>query len=75
MHYEDLPTGNFFPGHCDIVVATRANAVDVVGGNVDNSVAMKQVPAGPDGRLADATGRVLDPEQNWFVVLRVLYNQ
>lgn len=72
--YEDLPAGHF-PGHCDIVVARRQGSLDVVGGNVDNAVSLKHVPIGPDGRLTDATGKVIDPDYPWFVVLRVAYQR
>jgi hypothetical protein len=65
--YEELPDGHF-PGHCDIVVAQRPGSLDVIGGNVDNQVAMKHVPIGPSG-LVD------DPDYPWFVVLRVAYQR
>lgn len=67
VRFEDLPAGHF-PGHCDIVVAQRPGSLDVVGGNVDNAVAMKHVPVGP-------TGTVADPDYPWFVVLRVAYQR
>lgn len=65
--YQDLPAGHF-PGHCDIVVAQHPGSLDVIGGNVDNTVAMKHVPVGP-------TGLVTDPDYPWFVVLRVAYQR
>jgi hypothetical protein len=74
VRYDDLPTGRF-PGHCDIVVSTKGSSLDVIGGNVDNSVSLKHVPATPDGRLADASGAVVDPDHGWFVVLRVAYDR
>jgi len=72
VRFEDLPTGRF-PSHCDIVVALRSSALDVIGGNVDNSVSMKQVPVTADGRLANPDGTVVDPDHPWFVVIRVGY--
>src|SRR5437763_5247113 len=42
VSYAELPTGRF-PGHCDIVVAIRPGTLEVIGGNVDNSVAMKRI--------------------------------
>jgi hypothetical protein len=72
VRFDDLPAGRF-PSHCDIVVATRAGALEVIGGNVDNSVSMKQVPVTPDGRLANPDGTVVDPDHPWFVVIRVEY--
>jgi hypothetical protein len=74
VHFEDLPAGHF-PGHCDIVVARRPGALDVIGGNVDNAVALKHVPVGGDGRLIGPTGAVLDPDYPWFVALRVDYQR
>ena len=69
VRFEDLPTGPF-PGHCDIVVAQRPGSlpgtIDVIGGNVDNAVALKHVPVGP-------AGLVNDPDYPYFVVLRVAY--
>ena len=65
--FAELPAGHF-PGHCDIVVAQRPGSLDVIGGNVDNTVAMKHVPVGP-------TGLVDDPQYPWFVVLRVDYQR
>jgi len=67
VRFEDLPAGHF-PGHCDIVVALRSGSLDVIGGNVDNTVAMKHVRVGP-------TGLVTDPDYPWFVVLRVAYQR
>jgi Uncharacterized protein conserved in bacteria (DUF2272) len=72
--FDQLPTGRF-AGHCDIVVGRKPGQLDVVGGNVDNAVAMKYVPVTPDGRLAGPDGVVLDPNYHWFVVLKVLYQR
>jgi len=69
VRFEDLPAGPF-PGHCDIVVAQRPGSlpgtIDVIGGNVDNAVALKHVPVDP-------SGHVNDPDYPYFVVLRVAY--
>ena len=67
VRFEDLPAGQF-PGHCDIVVAQHPGSLDVIGGNVDNSVAMKHVPV-------SSAGLVNDPDYAWFVVLRVAYQR
>jgi hypothetical protein len=71
--FADLPTPAPFPGHCDIVVATHAGLIDVIGGNVANAVAMKHVPTTADGKLAGPDGVVLDSNYPWFVVLHVRY--
>jgi Uncharacterized protein conserved in bacteria (DUF2272) len=72
--YDDLPTGRF-AGHCDFVVAIKPGELEVIGGNVDNAVAMKRIPATTDGHLAGPDGIVLDPDHNYFVVLRVEYER
>ncbi len=74
VRFEDLPAG-LFPGHCDIVVARNSGALDVIGGNVDNAVAMKRVPVGADGRLVGPSGAVVDPDYPWFVALSVNYQR
>jgi hypothetical protein len=66
--FQDLPTPSHFPGHCDIVVARHPGSLDVIGGNVDNTVVMKHVPTGPNGL-------VTDKDYPWFVVLRVAYQR
>jgi hypothetical protein len=73
VRFDDLPAGHF-PGHCDIVVARRPGTLDVIGGNVDNSVSMKHVPTTVEGRLARSDGSIVDPDYPWFVVIRVLYD-
>jgi len=72
--YDELPAGQF-PGHCDIVVAQHPGALDVIGGNVDNAVALKHVPVAPDGRMVGPAGAVIDTDYPWFVVLRVAYQR
>jgi Uncharacterized protein conserved in bacteria (DUF2272) len=72
--FEELPTSRF-AGHCDIVVEIKAGQLNVIGGNVDNAVAMKYVPVTADGRLAGPDGIVVDPDHHWFVVLKVLYKR
>jgi hypothetical protein len=72
--YEELPAG-LFPSHCDIVVARQPASLDVIGGNVDNSVSMKHVPVAADGRMVGPTGSVVDADYPWFVVLRVAYRR
>jgi hypothetical protein len=66
MAFKDLPTTGFFPSHCGIVTGGGPGRVDVVGGNVDDSVMMQPLHATAQGLLSD------NPE-NWFVVVKVLY--
>jgi hypothetical protein len=72
--FDQLPAGRF-PGHCDIVVDIKRGLLSVIGGNVDDAVAMKYVPTTIDGHLAGPDGVVLDPNYHWFVVLKVLYQR
>jgi hypothetical protein len=47
----------------------------VIGGNVDNAVALKHVPVGADGRLVGPGGTPIDSDYPWFVVLRIDYQR
>jgi hypothetical protein len=73
IRYDDLPTGRF-PSHCDIVVTSRPGLLEVIGGNVDDSVSMKRIPTTADGRLVNPGGSVVDPDHPWFIVIRVNYD-
>jgi hypothetical protein len=74
LTFDDLPTQDRFPSHCDIVVAHQGEAISVIGGNVDDAVTMKHVPVTPDGKLATPDGTVLDTRYTWLTVLRVNYS-
>jgi hypothetical protein len=72
LTYDDLPAG-FFPAHCAIVVDTAVpGEISVIGGNVDDAVALTHLPVTPDGKLAGPDGIVLDTRYPWLVVLRLL---
>ncbi len=73
MRYRNLPSDGFFPAHCAIVAGGRPGALDVIGGNVDDAVALTHVPVTASGMLDRPDGGIVDPRYNWFVVLRVLY--
>ena len=60
--------------HCDLVVGKEDGELTVIGGNVDDAVAMKHVPVTAEGKLGPASGS-LDDRFPWFVVLRVLYER
>jgi hypothetical protein len=62
-----------FPSHCAIVVEATPGQISVIGGNVDDAVALTHVPTTPDGKLADSNG-VVDQRYPWFVVIRVIYD-
>jgi len=70
IRFDDLPAGKF-ASHCDIIVGTGPGMLEVIGGNVENSVSLRHIPVAPDGRLVGPDGRVVDPNHPWFVVLRL----
>ena len=73
LRFDDLPTAELFPGHCDIVVDTaRPGVIGVIGGNIGDAVTMRHIPVTASGHLARPDGVVLDPGQAWFAVLRVI---
>ena len=51
-----------YPSHTDLVVAVRPGEIDVIGGNVQDSVTMKTL-------ATDAKGYLADTNQHWFAVL------
>lgn len=55
-------TGDY-PSHSDIVVAARPGEVDVIGGNVRDSVTKKTL-------ALNAAGQLADKNHPWFVVLK-----
>ncbi|MBC7799949.1 MAG: DUF2272 domain-containing protein [Gemmatimonadaceae bacterium] len=74
LRYDDLPAPRFF-AHCDLVVAAEPGRLAVVGGNVVAGVTMRNVPTTDAGMLAGPDGRLVDSRFNWFVVIRVLYDE
>ena len=52
-----------YTSHTDLVVAKRPGEIDVIGGNVRDSVTKKTLAISPTGHLADT-------EHFWFVVLK-----
>lgn len=73
--YADLPTHGYFPAHCAIVVAATPQGLSVIGGNVDDTVALTHVPLTARGTLLHRDGTIVDPRYDWFVALRVLYRR
>jgi hypothetical protein len=73
LRYDDLPAASLFPSHCDIVVDTsKPGTIVVIGGNIADAVTLRNIPVTAGGRLARPDGVVLDQDQAWFAVLRVL---
>jgi hypothetical protein len=75
MKYADLPSKGFFPSHCAIVVRQRPSMLSVIGGNVDDTVALTHVPTTARNTLQHRDGRIVDPRYDWFVALKVLYRR
>jgi hypothetical protein len=51
-----------YKSHCDIVVAKRPNEIEVIGGNVNQSVSKKV--------LKTMAGRVIDDNNDWFAIIK-----
>jgi len=51
-----------YPSHTDLVVAVRPGEIDVIGGNVQDSVTLKSLRTDPQGLL-------IDKHYRWFVVM------
>lgn len=69
VRFNDLPTRDFFPGHCAIVVARQDNMLSAVGGNDEDAVTMDHLSITADGRLF-SLGRALE----WPIVIEVRYD-
>lgn len=66
LRFADLPIAPF-AGHCDIAIGRDGEGLAVIGGNLQDAVALKRLPLEPDGRLAMLADRP------WLTVLRVAY--
>jgi hypothetical protein len=66
MVFTDLPTTKPFPAHCSIVVQIAPGVDSIIGGNVDDAVTMEHL-------TTNAQGLLTNNRENWFVVLRVMY--
>jgi len=72
LRYDDLPTAELFPAHCDIVVGPpNSGVISVIGGNVQDTVTMRHIPVAANGTLAGLDGAILDQRHSWMTVLRV----
>lgn len=52
-----------YNSHTDVIVAKRAGEIDVIGGNVRDSVTKKTLKI-------DANGLLIDQNHDWFVVMK-----
>lgn len=77
--YKMLPTDNFFPAHCGIVVAVDQQGppfqqqISVVGGNVNDTVALTHVPTDSTGHVSDPEGNSYDTRYPWCAILAPRY--
>lgn len=60
IDYDYQPT--VYSSHTDLVVAVRSGEIDVIGGNVKDSVTKKTLKT-------DADGKLIDRQYRWFVVM------
>jgi hypothetical protein len=74
LTYAQLPADRS-AAHCGIVVARAPGQISIIGGNVEDAVALTHVPVTDQGRLATPDGTVVDPRYPWLVVIHVAYNQ
>jgi hypothetical protein len=56
-------TKGSYKSHCDIVVSKSNSKIEVIGGNVNQSVTKKILPI-------DSNGLLTDKRNNWFVVIK-----
>ncbi len=72
LRYDDLPTPELFPSHCDIVVDTsKAGTIGVIGGNINDAVTLRHIAVTAGGKLVRPDGTVVDPDHPWMTVLRI----
>lgn len=67
LRFEDLPAGRF-PSHCDLVIAIEPGRLVVIGGNVDDAVALKHVPTARDGTITDE-------RWPWLAAIKIAYDR
>jgi hypothetical protein len=66
MKYQDILRVKDFPSHCDVVVAKNGNQLEVIGGNVGDSVAKTIVSLDANGHI-----KITEPSfRPWFVVIK-----
>jgi hypothetical protein len=49
--FDSAPNTPWYTSHTDIVTAIKPGEVEMIGGNVSNSVSVRRLPLLPDGRL------------------------
>jgi len=56
-------TTSSYKSHCDVVVSTKGNQIEVIGGNVNQAVTKKIL-------RTDSQGRLIDKSKKWFTVIK-----
>lgn len=80
VRFSSLPTSYGFPAHCGYVVATGQNGqpfgrqLSIIGGNIDDAVALTHVPTDTQGRISSPSGQSYDTRYPWCAVLEVLFD-
>jgi hypothetical protein len=80
VNFSSLPTSYGFPAHCGYVVAINQNGhpfgrqLSIIGGNIDDAVALTHVPTDPQGRISSPSGQSYDTRYPWCAVLEVLFD-
>ena len=69
LRFSDLPSRDFWPGHCAIVVARAGNMLSVVGGNDQDAVTMDHITVASDGGLSSFNHRI-----EWPIAIEVRYD-
>ena len=59
----DYDTTGAYKSHCDLVVKKRSGEVEVIGGNVNQSVTKRILKT-------DSKGRIIDDSKDWFTVIK-----
>jgi phage replication-related protein YjqB (UPF0714/DUF867 family) len=59
----DYDTTTDYRAHCDIVIAIKQGEIDVIGGNVGDSVSKRTLKV-------DSQGTLIDTSRPWFVVIK-----
>lgn len=80
VRFSSLPTSYGFPAHCGYVVATGQNGqpfghqLSIIGGNIDDAVALTHVPTDATGHISAPSGQSYDARYPWCTILEVLYD-
>lgn len=80
VKFSSLPTSYGFPAHCGYVVATNQDGqpfgrqLSIIGGNIDDAVALTHVPTDTQGKISAPSGKSYDQRYPWCTVLEVLYD-